>query len=1294
PTVSSPVPSACLNDSPKPSSDTRLISKRVTSQDDTLSLDNILTLTNRFEDILGVTTNTDDINGLEADLGNMEDNISASLTPTIRIHKDHPKSQIISPVDTPVQTITKSKEMEEQSFIATIHQKTNPALLQFCLFSFYQMDVKSAFLYGTIDEEVYVMQPLRFQDLEFSAKVYKVEKAMYGLHQAPRAWHQVTPKECHLHAVKRIFRYLKGHPKLGLWYPKESPFDLVAYSDSDYGGASQDRKSTTRVCQFFGRRLISWQCKKQTIVATSTTKAEYVAVASGCGQVLWIQNQLLDYGLSMPCEALSKEISSSILLFNMARLAFCDYHNMIAILEKYGHNIDFHQIVDFIEASHLRYALTFNPTVYVSHIRQFLSTARIETTDEGTKILATVDSKLRTISESSIRRNLKLRDEAGISSLPDAELFKNLTLMRYNILPNQKFTFQKGQFSYQWKYLTHTIMQCLSPKSTRFNEFSSNIATALVCLATNRVYNFSKMIFDGMVRNVNNKVSKFLMYPIFLSKCLKMGQFGQITHTHTSTRIAQSSVLLPVADEPASPLGDDSQAQDLEISQLKARVKLLEDRKGGGIAQSREDAPIKGRSLDEGEEAAIERSTEKGSNDTKMVNVFTSLDAATVLSSGVLVSIFPVTEVYVAEVPTGSGLFSLLVPLMVESETPKKKKIQEQIDVQMARQLEEEIERDAQRMNEQITRDAEIAKIHAEKELQIMIDGLDRSNETVAKYFQEYYQFAAELPIGERIELISNLVKYQDNYAKVLKYQTQQRNPLSRKQQIEFYMSVLKSHSGKTSEEVPEEKLKEMMELIPVKEVYVEVLQVKHPIIDLEVHTEGQRSYWKIIRLGGSTASYQFFVDLLKHFDREDLNQLWALVKENLNIRQAAKDKEKELWVELKRLYEPDVEDLLWTHTQNMMHDPVEWRLYDSCGVHHVLSKDQEIFMLVEKEYPLRKGLMDAKSAFLYGTIDEEVYVMQPPGFQDPKFPAKVYKVEKALYGLHQAPRAWYGTLSKYLLKNGFQRGTIDQTLFIRRQRGDFILVQVYVDDIIFGSLNPQLCREFEALMHEKFQMSVMEFPARVYKVKKAMYGLHQAPRAWHKGDFILVQVYVDDIIFGSSNPQLCREFEALMHEKFQMSDMGELNFFLGLQVLQKKDGIFLSQDKYVGDILKKFGYSDVRSANTPMDKEYPWGKDETGKDVDLHLYRSMIRSLMYLTASRPDIMFAVCACARHQVTPKEYHLHAVKRIFRYLKGHPKLRLLYPKESPFDLVAYSDSDYGGATQDRKLTTGGCQFLGR
>ncbi|GJU81240.1 putative ribonuclease H-like domain-containing protein [Tanacetum coccineum] len=280
------------------------------------------------------------------------------------------------------------------------------------------------------------------------------------------------------------------------------------------------------------------------------------------------------------------------------------------------------------------------------------------------------------------------------------------------------------------------------------------------------------------------------------------------------------------------------------------------------------------------------------------------------------------------------------------------------------------------------------------------------------------------------------------------------------------------------------------------------------------------------------------------------------------------------------------------------------------------------------------KGLivyqMDVKSAFLYGKIDEEVYVSQPPGFQDPKSPQKVYKVVKALYGLHQAPRAWYATLSTFLLKNGYRRGTIDKTLFLKKDKHDIILVQVYVDDIIFGSTK----------------------------------------KSW------------------------CDEFEALMKSRFQMSSMGELTFFLGLQVKQKPNGIFISQDKYVDEILKKFDFANVKSASTPIETQKPLVKDEEASDVDVHLYRSMIGSLMYVTASRPDIMFAVCACSRFQVTPKTSHLTAVKRIFRYLKGKPKLGLWYPRESTFDLESYSDSDYAGANLDRKSTTGGCQFLGR
>ncbi|GKD55864.1 uncharacterized mitochondrial protein-like protein [Tanacetum coccineum] len=155
------------------------------------------------------------------------------------------------------------------------------------------------------------------------------------------------------------------------------------------------------------------------------------------------------------------------------------------------------------------------------------------------------------------------------------------------------------------------------------------------------------------------------------------------------------------------------------------------------------------------------------------------------------------------------------------------------------------------------------------------------------------------------------------------------------------------------------------------------------------------------------------------------------------------------------------------------------------------------------------------------------------------------------------------------------------------------------------------------------------------------------------------------------------------------MSSMGELTFFLGLQVKQKEDGIFISQDNYVGEILKKFGFSSIRTASTPMETNKALTKDEDGEDVDIHLYSLMIGSLIYLTSSRLDIMFSVCASSRFQVQPKVSHLNAVKRIFRYLKGRPKLGLWYPKDSPFILEAFSDSDYAGASLDRKSTTGGC-----
>ncbi|KAI3730005.1 hypothetical protein L6452_18680 [Arctium lappa] len=272
---------------------------------------------------------------------------------------------------------------------------------------------------------------------------------------------------------------------------------------------------------------------------------------------------------------------------------------------------------------------------------------------------------------------------------------------------------------------------------------------------------------------------------------------------------------------------------------------------------------------------------------------------------------------------------------------------------------------------------------------------------------------------------------------------------------------------------------------------------------------------------------------------------------------------------------------------------------------------------------------MDVKSAFLNGVIKEEVYVSQPEGFVSSENPNYVYFLDKALYGLKQAPRAWYDALSSFLVKSGFSKGKIDTTLFIKRE----------------------------------------------------------------KKDIILVQIYVDDIIFGSTNPKYCQDFSALMSKHFQMSMMGQMNFFLGLQVKQLQTGIFINQSKYISDILRKYQMKKSSPMKTPMSTTLKLHSDPDGKDVNATIYRGMIGSLMYLTASRPDIMFSTFLCARFQSKPKESLLAAVKRIFRYLKGTVDLGLWYPKETGFELTAYSDADHAGNMLDRKSTSGHVQFLG-
>jgi hypothetical protein len=273
---------------------------------------------------------------------------------------------------------------------------------------------------------------------------------------------------------------------------------------------------------------------------------------------------------------------------------------------------------------------------------------------------------------------------------------------------------------------------------------------------------------------------------------------------------------------------------------------------------------------------------------------------------------------------------------------------------------------------------------------------------------------------------------------------------------------------------------------------------------------------------------------------------------------------------------------------------------------------------------------MDVKSAFLNDKINELVYVEQPPGFEDPRNLNHIYRLKKALYGLKQAPRAWHERLSGFLIKQDFKRGMVDTTLFTKD-----------IDE-----------------------------------------------------DLFIYQIYVDDIIFGSTNDALIHEFATMMSREFEISMIGELNFFLGFQIKQMDHGTFVSQDKYLKDILKKFNMENCKPNKTHMTTNAYLNLDVEGKPVDQSLYHFMIGSLLYLTASRPDIMFSVCLFARFQANPKESHIFALKRILRYLKHTPNIGLWYPKGVNPTLVGFFDSDFAGSLVDRKSTSRACHFLGR
>nr|GEW10354.1 putative ribonuclease H-like domain-containing protein [Tanacetum cinerariifolium] len=659
--------------------------------------------------------------GAEADYNNLETEISISLTPSTRIHKDHPKEHIIGEVEAMQEKLFQFKLLNvwtlvdlsprkraigtkwvytnkrdqrgivvrnKAKLVAQGHRQEEGidydevfapvarikairlfmAYSSFMDFTVYQMDVKSAFLYGTIEDEVYVSQPLGFVDLEFPDRVYKVEKALYGLHQAPRAWSlstefdqlmhkrfqmssmgkltlflgfqveqqkdgiflsqdkyvcdilkkfgfssvksastpmethkpllkdvagtdvdvylyrsmigslmyltssrpnimfdvcacsrfQVQPKVSHMHAVKRIFRYLKGQLTLGLWYPKDSPLELIAYSDSDYAGVSLDRKSITGGYQFLSNRLISWQCKKQTIMANSTTEAEYIAASNCCGQVQLVL--LYTYVLESLIEALRNGtlcISASVYTFWILRMK-CKSGQVLKIglkLKGYLMNDGYADLVQHADKKELDIT---GKTTTGKELSNPLMAGSLPKTTLPTQLL---------------------NDAEGTSCLPNAMIFEELARMGYE-KPSEKLTFYKAFFSPQWKFFIHTILQCLSAKTTSWNEFSSTMASAIICLANNQKFNFLKYILDNLKKNLEADIpipDASLSSPPQRKHKPRRKEKKERKETEVSLTELPTEDPIPTTSNDLLPSGDDSmQLKELMILCINLSNKVLD----------------------------------------------------------------------------------------------------------------------------------------------------------------------------------------------------------------------------------------------------------------------------------------------------------------------------------------------------------------------------------------------------------------------------------------------------------------------------------------------------------------------------------------------------------------------------------------------------------------------------------------------------------------------------------------------------------------------------------------------
>nr|GEV99934.1 uncharacterized mitochondrial protein AtMg00810-like [Tanacetum cinerariifolium] len=727
--------------------------------------------------------NEDDV-GAEANFNNFETSITDSHIPTTRVHKDHPITQIIG---------LQVKQKKDGIFIS--HDKYVAEILR----KFRLIEGKSAST--PIDTE----KPL-LKDPD----------------------------------VKKIFRYLKGKPHLGLWYPKDSPFDLVAYSDSDYVGTSLDRKSTTGGCQFLGCRLIYWQFKKQTVVATSSTKVEYVAAASCCAQVLWIQNQLLDYG------------------------------------------------------STVKYALTVNLNIYVSCIKQFWTTFVVKKVNDVIRLQALVDKKKVVVTKATIREALYLDDAEGVECLPNEEIFAELARMGYE-KPSTNLHFTKHS----------------SEASGR------------------RKFNFSKYIFDSMVRNVDSP-TKFYMYPHFLQLIIRK-QVGDLsTHTtkYTSSALTQKvfANMRRVGDADENDenvnVGDVVEGYDSaahgEVPTVAEEPSIPSPTPPTPPPQPSHDIHSTSQRVETSNETMMDDVSSQGRMIAEM-----DQDADVVLEDDKEGRIAKSqTEIYKIDLDHANKVLS-----MHEDET-EPAEVQEVVDVVTTAKIITEVVTAA---SETVTA-ASTNIIVAEAQVHVATLTAAPARVTAGPSRRRKRVVIRDLQEeSHTFVIILAETKSRDKGKGIL---VEEPKPLKKKQQIkqdEQYARELQAELNKNIDwdEAIDHVKRKAKEDSAIEEDENRALKrlnntlaeraTKRQKLDEEIIELNNKPYYKIIRADDTHQLYVSFMSLLRNFDREDLEALWSLVKERFSTTKPKNFSDDFLLFTLGAMFEkPNIHAQIWKNQRSV----------------------------------------------------------------------------------------------------------------------------------------------------------------------------------------------------------------------------------------------------------------------------------------------------------------------------------------------------------------------------------------